>query len=452
MNVLWLTKSALVETTAKEANKWGMMFIPVQGTSPEKLANMRLFASLPTSFHVVTNYETMNNKECLDFLMATPFKVIVIDEVHRLKGGANPIPTLIWKNCNKFIQHQRETNQCYPMFLSGSILNNKPEELWAYLHPFNPEQFPRLRDFQALFNNQVLIEGLGWTPQELLKMLAPSMIRRRKDEVAAELPDKTILEPITLKLDPKSDLYRIHRMLADDLLQTMDAVPDDKEISTTSVLAKLTYLRAVLLAPGHLKWNYYPVNPDTGERAEVPEVRHLNFDPPYTKLESLIEQIDDLNFEGERSVVFSTFNAPLEYLHKFYGSLGIRSAVLKGGSDYAELQRKFQQAEIDILLIQLKSGAEGLNLHRSNEWPGGASQVVFADRWWNPELNRQGEDRCYRIGAQKPVFVRKTYVKGTVDYLIRDIEEEKALVNAGITESSVFRAGTWRERLHEYLG
>ena len=451
INILWLTKSSLVDTTAKEATKWGMLLIPINGTSPEKLAQMKLFASLPgNTLHVVTNYETVNNKECFEFLKTTPFKAIIIDEVHKLKGGANATPTLIWRNCKALCEHHKTNNGAYPVFLSGSILNNKPEELWSYLNIFNPDQFKNLRDFQKLFENQTLMEGLGLAPEKLLKMLAPSMIRRRKDEVARELPDKTILDPTMLQLDPKSDLYKIHRLLADDLLSEMDALPDDKTITTTSILAKLTYLRGILLAPGYLKWNYYPID-EYGERSQIPEVRHLNFDPPYTKLESLIEQIDDLVFEGERCVVFSTFNKPLEYLNEFYSSLGIRSAVLKGGSDYGELQRQFQQGELEVLLINSQSGSEGLNLHRSNEWKGGASQVVFADRWWNPERNRQGEDRCYRIGTLKPVFVRKTYVEGSVDLLIRDIEENKALVNAGITESTVFRAGTWKEKLHEYL-
>jgi len=455
MNIAWLTKVALVETTAKECSKWGLIMFPILGnTSEEKLGQIQVMQSLEPAtgaVHIVLNYESLNNAPVKKALQKTKWDVIVIDEVHRLKGGANPTPTQIWENARDFINSQRE-NGCFPFFLSGSIINNKPEELWAYLHLFDPDRFDNLYTFKSVFADQVWIQGSGFTPRKLIETLAPNMVRRTKSEVASQLPPKTYLDPEMISLDKKSDLYALHQKLIQDVLIEFDGISEDAPFTVTAMLAKLHYLRMLLLAPGVMPYTSYRVNPETGEREKLPKGPPLEFKPPYTKLEYMLQAIEDVIDEGENVLVFSAqYNAPIDWMNEKCAALGIRSDVLKGGSNIADLQRRFQQNELQAMFVNLKSGAEGLNLQRSKLWPGGASHVFFLDRWWNPELNRQGEDRVYRVDTVNPVFIHKFYVENSVDLIIRDIEENKIAENEKITENKAFRAGDWKELLGKYL-
>lgn len=454
-NFLWLTKKTLVESSTRETAKWGMQFFPVIGSTEEKLASINLVKSLPLPKNLMLNYESLNSDKVRDELESIPFAALVIDEVHKLKGGAASKPSQIWKNAKHLVRHQVEKNGCYPIFLSGSIVNNSMDELWAYLHLFDPETFKSLSDFQRVFNYRVWKEGLGYTPQRLLDVLAPNMIRRRKDEVGIELPPKNFLEPESIELDKSTDLYKIHKQLSEDLFLDIEGMDEDAPLSITNLLAKLHYLRAVLLAPGRLKYNYYPVDPYTGERSVVPVQKILTFAKPYPKLEAVADTVFELYMSGESSVVFSAqYNVPLEYLKTRLAEMGLTDevAVIKGGSPVSEIERKFQQNEYKILLCNLKAAAEGLNLHRCDEWPGGASHVLFLDRWYNPELNRQGEDRTYRIGTNKPVFIHKFFVKDSVDLFIDALEQSKIEDAKSFTESSALRVGEWRSMLHKYLG
>lgn len=422
---------------------------PVTGTSPQKIQTIQMLRQLGQPMHLIMNYESVNNVELFDLLKSIPFQVIVVDEVHKLKGGANTTPTKIWVNTKNLIHHHKEHNDCFPLFLSGSIINNKIEELWAYLHIFDPERFKSLRDFQMVFANQNWWEKQQFNYDKIIKILAPNMLRRKMSEVGIELPSMNILEPEELDLVPGTDLYELYYKLQDEIMVEFNNLNDDAPLTITSVLAQLHYLRACLLAPGKLAYNYYPLLPD-GKRSADPIRKEYKIRPPFTKLDTIVESIAELRDAGENVVVFSaSFNPPIKYVYEQMKALDIKSELVTGETKDAQaVEQRFQQNETNVLLCNLKSAAEGFNFHKSEDWPGGASHTLFMDRWWNPALNEQGERRIWRTGTTQPCFIHKFYVSNSVDYVIDSIEERKRADAEAITEAKALRAGEWKNILH----
>lgn len=448
-NVLWLTKVSLVESSSKECARWDFHMYPLKGTTPDKILMLQMLGSLKGQvLHVATNYESLNSPEFREELEKHHWDFLVVDEVHRLRGGAHATPTKLYQNLDKFLMQQSSREEpIFPLFLSGSIINNKTEELYAYLHLFNRSLFPSIANFKRVFcdySNYV-------DTNKLLRAIAPNTIRRTKKEVGIQLPGK-FYKVHNLLWDRASRIYKIYKDLVEKAIFELESMGEEKFVSQTSMLALLTYSRALLLAPGTLKINTYPVDPITGDKAQAPVVEHIKFDAPLIKLDYAFELACEIMDEGEQVVIFSAqFNTPLAYFKGLFETIGKRVGVVQGGSDTAQLEEDFQQGKIDVLLCNLKSAAEGLNLHCGPNWPGGASQAIFLDRWYNPELNRQGEDRLHRTGTMYPVTIHQLMVEQSVDQLIEDIIQDKLANSSLITEHKALRAGDWAEKLRKLL-
>lgn len=440
MNVLFLTKKSLTEETTSECAQWGFTFIPLVGTTDQRDATLKLISSIPNyPAHVAANYEYLNNSEVVHEIK---WDAVCVDEVHRLKGGANPKPTLMWQNLKKLIENNEN---CFPIFLSGSIVNNKPEELWAYLHLFNPDLFPSVRDFQRIFMN-----GTSINVNKLVAAVAPNMLRRTKKEVGIQLPHKSHK---THKIELSGQLREIYKMLTEQMVLQLKSM-GDKPLNMMNFLQVCYYTRAALLAPGLLKYNHYPVDPFTGEVGE-PTREEVTFSQPYSKLNYAFELGCEILDEGENVVFFTaSFNKPIEYLGDLFKEIGKNVMVIHGDTKNVRVQAEaFRQAEqgTTVLLVNMQSGAEGLNLQASEAWPGGASQAIFLDRWWNPERNRQSEDRLWRIGTAHPVVIHYLECPGTIDAVMKAICEDKIAMREGITENAALRPAEWINILTEYL-
>jgi SNF2 family DNA or RNA helicase len=441
--IVWFTAAALVKETAPEAStKWGFDMIPVFGSAAERINLIKLMRNLEGSIplSLVINYEAMNHKAIKEAL-TNEWDFIVIDEVHKLRGGANYRPTQMWENFKNF---KIESN-AFPVMLSGSIINNQPKELWSYLHPMDPLRWPDVWEF-----DQMMKTGL-FGSKKLMEILAPSMFRRTKADVKIKMPER-IVTPHKIELDPTSDLYRIYHEMEDEMMSWLENQEGQKvNVAFKSILDQLIRLRAVLVAPGHIKVKRVIVDDNTGETTTVEE--QLNTGAPQ-KLEYAAELMNDLLNEGQQVVVASSgFKAPLDWLYdaidprfkaeKLYGGNA------KNGGDIAQ---RFRQAETQVILTNLQSGALGFNLHRTNEWPGGAEHLIMVDDWYNPELVRQQWDRVWRRGSTNRVIIHLIQVDNSVDQFVQAIREQKALNNSKITESTTLKAGDWIHELKKAFG
>jgi SNF2 family DNA or RNA helicase len=444
--ILWLTKKALIKTTHREIKRWDpdMKAIAFTNGGDVEKRKIVLEYALQANAIIITNYEALNtNKQ----LMNTKWDFIICDEVHKLKGGANPSgPTAIWQNLKELVHGTREVGKFVTMqdlkdrnapflnFLTGSPVNNHPRDMWAYLHIFNPERFNNLGKFEREFcyaYEQGLIDF-----ERLITVMQKQCIRRRKDEVKIQLPDKTH----ETRFVEHTDLQRkFYEKMRDEFFIELDSMDPTKTITATAIIAQLTRLRQINLYPAsvHMK------NEDGTETA-IPCQESA-------KLDEALDIIEELHREGEQVVVFSAqFNEPLDRLADLLHDRGITSRILSGATsnNVDDIVEGFQQKEYDVILINMKSGGEGLNLHKNpNFWPGGSSNVIFLDLWYNPMTNVQAEDRVHRKGQVNPVMVHILQAEDSVDAFIAEILEKKQNMIAGIMEDEKLRPSDWKEKL-----
>ncbi len=441
---LWLTKKSLIRSTAVELGRWGYGIFPLVGSTSDKIGALKFMQLMPMQ-NIITNYESLNNPKVLAMLKAMGFDYLVVDEVHRLKGGASVKPTNVWVNTKELMT---ACPDMFPIFLTGSPIQNRISDVWAYLHLFAPDIFDSRRKFEVMFDMHI-------DPQKLLAALAPNMIRRRKDEVGIQLPAK---QRIThdIELPDGSDFKARYKELADKMFAQFP----EGNISIVNMLQHLHYLRAIALAPGKLKYTEKIINPFDGS-VEGEVTKEMTFNPIFPKLDycfSLVcELLDeevasaqiDNSVPGGVVIWTAQFNSPVKYLKSMFEDFGYKVGTIMGDTKDAGLvEKKFQEGEIQILICNQKSAAEGFNFQRSDRWPGGASHSVHLDLWYNPALNEQAEDRIWRTGTRMPVTIHRLNLVGSVDELILEIVEDKEYVINGVMEQNALRpASEWKDKL-----
>lgn len=500
---LYLTKKGggLVKKTADELNssyrlmhssdETPHMAFPIQSELNVAKSAVRsqfdIVYNLPSNVTVVTNYESLNT---FPWLFDYNFDLLIVDEVHKLKGGADYYPTKIWKNTKDFVYinsnegvipdnilfpvHSDGTRIKKPaplptnvdkyLFLTGTPTSNHPKEYFAYLNIFNPRLF---NDKKVIFDTFEAIRD-GHIPlgeAEVIKMLTPMMHRLTKDDVADQLPPVIINEYTVNLSEDSGDVQsqsHAYETAREELIMKLSDEPGDV-VAIENAITKLTRLRQI---------NVYGTGIDMTKNRKIPRLgvtESGDIDYAYNeegeviydtiidtksirwknngKLMAIIEKIEELQFENERCVVFSAqFNDPLYYLKAHFDSLGLTRAEIIDGKtkNAADIVDQWQAGEIDVLLLNAKVAAEGLNLQRSPKWPGGASHALFIDKWWSPSIQQQAISRLHRLDTIGPVFVHfftalRFNGHPTVDGLLNEILEEKQWWVDNIDNNERFR-------------
>lgn len=469
-SILWLTKSALIKSSAKQCAEWGLTIVPLVGTTPNKLATWELVQNIPDfapSF--ITNYEALNTELAKTFT-AKQFTIIAVDEMHRLRGGANPSgPTKMWTELRSLIHPNMNSagkvitplaceERPFPIFMSGSLINNGSEEIWAYLHLFSPEQFPSLNHFKRTY--LALYRDGVFDKSQLMDVIGTNFFRKTKAEIGLFMNDKIYVEHL-IELEVGTDLYKFQKELISSMMMRLEAMGDEK-VAVTSMLAEMHYQRISLVAPEFDITE--PVLNEFGEKVmdarnkPVTTTSRRKLTGPLTKLDYIVDHVFELVMgEGENVILCSAaFNHPIAYLMTRLRDLGIKCDAITGNKqltqrDVQEIEEDFQQNRIQVLFLNLKSGAEGLNLNKDHRWPGGSSHVGFIDKWWNPQINMQGEDRAWRVGCPEPVSIHLYQVVGSADMVIAGICEDKLAEAEDITEHHSLRASEWREKIAQWM-
>jgi SNF2 family DNA or RNA helicase len=151
-----------------------------------------------------------------------------------------------------------------------------------------------------------------------------------------------------------------------------------------------------------------------------------------SKLDDLLEMINEMIPEGRRILLFSQFTSMLDLIKPRLTGAGIGFVELRGDTrDRAEPVRMFESGEVPLFLISLKAGGRGLNLTS-------ADTVIHYDPWWNPAVEDQASDRAHRIGQTKSVFVYKLIAADTVEDRIVELQQHKAnLANIALSDEGI---------------
>jgi SNF2 family DNA or RNA helicase len=266
------------------------------------------------------------------------------------------------------------------------------------------------RNFRRYFREPIEQQGDVSRLQPLLQRISPWMLRRTKDQVAVELPPKTVIQRKVPFADGQEDFYQEIRSSTWSNLDARLAETEHSGEQRVLVLSALLRLRQACCDPALLGH---------------PEIAS-------GKRQHCLEMIAELAQEGRAVLLFSQFTTMLALLAQDLREQGIAYLELTGQTPAEERRRRvdaFQAGEAAVFLISLKAGGVGLNLTR-------ADVVIHYDPWWNDAAERQASDRAHRIGQDKPVFVYQLITEGSVEERIAELQRRKALLGEHINQSA----------------
>lgn len=326
-----------------------------------------------------------------------PFYYLILDEAQSIKNARTKTTQII-----------QQIQAAHRLCLSGTPLENHLGELWSLFHFLMPGLLGDAKQFRQFFKTP--IEKFSDAERRILlaKRVQPFMLRRSKNQVASELPDKTEMTRTIELTGSQRDLYEAIRMSMEKKVR--DAIAKQGMGKSHIVLLDaLLKLRQVCCDPKLLSMPEAAIAYGTS-----------------AKLDTLMELLDSLMEEGRRVLVFSQFTSMLQLIEAQLISRNYLYLKLTGQTQNRQaLVNKFQEGQTPIFLISLKAGGTGLNLTR-------ADTVIHYDPWWNPAVEDQATDRSHRIGQENPVFVYKLITSGTVEEAILAMQEKKRQLFDGI--------------------
>ncbi|HEY4294375.1 DEAD/DEAH box helicase [Luteibacter sp.] len=334
------------------------------------------------------------------------YHLLILDEAHYVKNATTKAAIAI-----------RELRAAHRLCLTGTPLENHLGELWSQFDFLLPGFLGTQKDFTKRWRTPIEKGGDTVRRNLLARRIRPFMLRRRKDEVATELPPKTLIVRTVELEGAQRDLYETVRMAMQEKVRAAIAAQGLSR-SHIIVLEALLKLRQVCCDPRLVK---------------LEKTRRIRTS---AKLDLLLAMLPELIDEGRRVLVFSQFTGMLSLISEALDKAGIRYATLTGGTvDRATPVRRFQQGEVPLFLISLKAGGVGLNLTA-------ADTVIHYDPWWNPAAENQATDRAHRLGQDKPVFVYKLIAAGSIEEKIVALQEKKAaLANSILLDAATGTPG-----------
>jgi hypothetical protein len=325
------------------------------------------------------------------------FYYLILDEAQFIKNARTKTTQMI-----------QQLKAMHRLCLTGTPLENHLGELWSLFHFLMPGLLGDAKQFRLWFRTPIEKHADNERRELLAKRVKPFMLRRTKNQVASELPPKTEMTRTIELVGPQRDLYEAIRMSMEKKVR--DAIAKQGlGKSHILLLDALLKLRQVCCDPRLLS---------------LSEAQIANGSS--SKLEVLMELLENLIEEKRRVLIFSQFTSMLKLIEEELVAKNYDYLKLTGQTQNRQaLVEQFQEGTTPIFLISLKAGGTGLNLTK-------ADTVIHYDPWWNPAVEDQATDRTHRIGQENPVFVYKLITAGTVEEVILGMQERKRQLVNGI--------------------
>lgn len=336
----------------------------------------------------ITSYPLIRRD--IGLLKEYPFRFVILDEAQNIKNAGSVAAQAVK-------QLQADTR----FALTGTPMENGVGELWSLFDFVLPGYLPGYNTFLRKYQD-------GENAEDLLRRIKPFLIRRLKQDVLEELPDK-METTLTARMTPEQE--QIYRASLERLRPRIDRLMEEKGLarSRIEVLSAITELREICCHPSLVMSDYCGGS---------------------GKEEMLLELLPEMIRSGRRILLFSQFTSMLKLLKARLEENGFNTLYLDGDTpagDRLSLTDRFNQGEGQILLISLKAGGYGLNLT-------GADLVILYDPWWNPAAEEQATDRAHRIGQEKKVQVIRLVTGETIEEQVVELgERKKALFERLIT-------------------
>lgn len=401
---------------------------------------------------VVTSYTIA--RLCEEEFVAQDWAWVVCDEAQFVKNHTSAT--------YKAVRRLRSPST---IAITGTPLENSLMDLWALMSIAAPGLLPDPERFGQVYRKPIDrgdAEALG----RLRRRMRPFLLRRTKEQVAADLPAKTE-QVLSVELGAKHRKAYDQR-LARERQRILGLLEEDTAQSRFIALKALTTLRQMALDPalvdgedgmepeaaesagggeageageaaggtgGSGRKTARGVKAAKGKAAGAPATAAGRSGPgrrpsPSAKVEVLVEHLGPILSEGHRALVFSQFTRYLSGVREHLEATGVRTAYMDGSTpDRQKVIDAFRAGEADVFLISLKAGGFGLTLTE-------ADYVFLLDPWWNPQAEEQAVDRTHRIGQDKPVMVYRLVSADTIEEKVMALKEKKAELFARVVEGA----------------
>ena len=373
------------------------------------------FPEIPHHHLVVTTYPLLNRDH--EVLFCHDYDIAVLDEAQAVKNPAAAVSKRI-----------REIRARQRLALTGTPMENNLQELWALYDWLIPGLLGNRKTFTADFRNPIEKRGDRARQRLLSTRVKPFLMRRTKEQVARELPEKTVIDELIPLEGAQAALYESIRTAMDTRIREAIAARG-LAASRIAILDALLKLRQVCCDPRLVRLDAARKVGESAKRAR------------------LLALLEELVAEGRKVLVFSQFVKMLKLVERDVTARGWGYAMLHGGTKDRDAQvANFQSGDLSLFLISLKAGGTGLNLTA-------ADTVIVCDPWWNPAVERQAMDRAHRIGQDKPVFVHRLIAENTVEAAIQRMQARKqALADAFFEGTGQGPLTLMEEDIHALFG
>lgn len=371
--------ASLVANWEREAHR----FVPeFRVAAPEGAERGELWKKINEFDLVILSYAAARLSG--DKLKHFSFSFLVLDEAQHIKnpGSSNA------KNC-------KSIEAAHRIVLSGTPLENSPEDLWSIMDFLHPGMLGSLPAFRRAYADLASKPELQ---QDLAARVGPFIKRRTKAMVAPDLPPKSELALYCDLTPEQRELYE--KIRAEGVAELAKAKPGDIR-SHAAIFTTLLRLRQICCHPALL--------PD-----------HAGDAVPSAKMELLLELLHENIDSGHRMLLFSQFTSLLALAIPELEKAGIAFEYLDGATRNRQqrVDRFNTSPEIPLFLLSLKAGGTGLNLTS-------ADTVIIYDPWWNPAVELQAADRTHRIGQTRAVSSIKLVVRNSIEEKILELQARK---------------------------
>lgn len=346
---------------------------------------------------VVTTYATMRRD--IEKLRKRKFDYAILDEAQAIKN-----PTAQATKAARLLKSD------FRLAMTGTPVENHLGDLWSLFDFLNPGMLGN-----TTASNFTGVENRSQRLSALSNALKPFIMRRTKQQVLTELPEKTEQTLFCEMLPAQKKQYNELRDHYRAVL-TKKIKADGMNRSKIQVLEALLRLRQAACDP----------------RLIAPRQKAKG-----AKIELLLQQVEELQSEGHKVLVFSQFTSLLALVRQELDKMKTSYEYLDGKTaKRAECVKRFQEdGDCRVFLISLKAGGHGLNLTAAN-------YVFILDPWWNPAVEAQAIDRAHRMGQANPVTAYRLIAKDTVeDKIIKLQESKRELANAIISADASLISG-----------
>lgn len=469
--------ASVLENWERELRKWCPSFSILQyhgagRTAYSKELNSLAKSGLPPPFNVLLvcyslfERHSAQQKDDRKALKRWRWSCVLMDEAHVLKDKNS----YRWKNLMSVAQNAQQR-----LMLTGTPLQNDLHELWSLLEFMMPDIFATGDvDLKKLLNSEDMV-----LIARIKSILGPFILRRLKSDVMQQLVPK-IQEVKYVFMETEQaeaykeaiDEYRTASQarlakLADVTTNNVAAMFPKRQVSNYFVqfrkianhpllvrriysdedvvrFARMLHPKGAFgfectldrvieelkgfndFAIHRLLVYYYGIT----ARGALSE-EHVLLS---AKCKALAELLPSLKEHGHRVLIFSQWTAMLDILEWALDVIGVTYLRLDGSTQVTERQTIVDTFNNDpsifACLLSTRAGGQGLNLI-------GADTVVIHDMDFNPQMDRQAEDRCHRIGQTKPVTIYRLVTKGTVDENVYEIAKRKLILDAAVLENGM---------------